>query len=394
MGEQADRLKSDQPDDPGSLPPLTEPEIRRYRKFKRIASIISFALTVGSLLAITVTSADEWLRDQALEFTDNPALGAVVVFIDLYIAIQVVRFLPHVYSSLFLERRAGMSVQLFGSWVEDWVKGLAIGLGIGIAGAAGVYTLLDNFGDTWWIIAGVGVTVFVVLLTNLAPVILMPLFYRFEPLPEGPVRERLLGLCDRVGVRAVDASVWKLSEKSRRSNAAVVGWGNTRRVIVSDTMLDTYDPDQIEAVLAHELGHHVSGDIRNAILVQTPITFLSFFAIHIVIGWFEGPLDLTGRDDLAGMPALALILIAVSLVALPLANGYSRWRETSADRYALALIKEPGSFVGAMDKLAEQNLADRSPHPLIEFLFHSHPSIDKRVARAQAVSITTESAEH
>ena len=129
------------------------------------------------------------------------------------------------------------------------------------AGAAAVYGLIDVFPNTWWLIAGTVVTVFVVLLTNLAPVLLMPLFYRFDPLPEGPIRDRLLGLCDRVGVRTVRASVWKLSEKSTRSNAAVVVCGNTRRVIVSDTMLNTYEPEEIEAVLAHELGHHVSGAV-------------------------------------------------------------------------------------------------------------------------------------
>ena len=379
----------DPANDPLTLPPLTELEVRRYRLFKRIAGIVSFALTIGMLLALTLTGADTWLRDQAEEFTTSRPLGAAIFFIDLYIALNILTFLPHVYSSLFLERRAGLSVQLFGDWVEDWVKSLAIGLAFGVAGAAALYGLMDAFPDTWWLIAGAGVTVFVVLLANLAPVLLMPIFYRFEPLPDGPVRDRLLGLCDRVGVRALNASVWRLSAKSKRSNAAIVGWGNTRKVIVSDTMLDTYEPDEIEAVLAHELGHHVSGDIRNFILVQTPVTFLSFLAIHLVIGWLDGPLDLTGREDLAGIPALALILIAVSLLALPLVNGYSRWREASADRFALDTIDDPDSFARAMDKLAGQNLADRNPRRLFEILFHSHPAIDKRIAMARERSSAT-----
>jgi STE24 endopeptidase len=377
-----DDFGDDPANDPLTLPPLTEAEARRYRKFKRIASLVSLFLTIGMLLAVTLTPANTWLRDQAEEFTLNPSLGAIVVFIGLYIALQILTFLPHVYNSLFLERRAGTSVQLFGSWVEDWMKSLALGLAFGIAGAAAVYGLIDAFPDTWWLIAGAGVAVFVVLLANLAPVLLMPLFYRFEPLPDGPIRDRLLGLCDRVGVGTIRASVWNLSEKSTRSNAAVVGWGNTRRVIVSDTMLDTYEPDEIEAVLAHELGHHVSGDIRNAILVQTPVTFLSFLAIHLLIGWLDGPLDLTGRGDLAGMPALALILIGVSLITLPLINTYSRWREAAADRFALDAIDEPDSFIRAMEKLADQNLADHSPHRLMEIVFHSHPPIDKRIAAA------------
>ena len=377
---------SDPTNDPKTLPPLTEQEARRYRKFKRIASIFSLVLTIGLLLAVTLTPANTWLRDHAEGFTLNPSLGAVIVFIYLYIAFQLLTFLPHVYNSLFLERRAGTSVQLFGSWFEDWVKSLALGLTFGVAGAATVYGLIDAFPDTWWLIAGTVVTVFVVLLTNLAPVLLMPLFYRFEPLPEGPIRDRLLGLCDRVGVRTVRASVWNLSEKSTRSNAAVIGWGNTRRVIVSDTMLDTYEPDEIEAVLAHELGHHVSGDIRNAILVQMPITFFSFLAIHLLIGWLDDPIDLTGRGDLAGMPALALILIGMSLIVLPLINTYSRRREAAADRFALDTIDEPDSFIQAMEKLADQNLADRSPHRLMEIVFHSHPPIDKRIAAANTRS--------
>lgn len=373
----------DPANDPLTLPPLTELEIRRYRQFKHIASIVNFVLTIVLLLALTVTPADGWLRDRTEDLTGSRPLGAAILFIYLFIALNVVTFLPHVYSSLFLERRAGMSVQLFGGWVKDWIKGLAIGLAFGVAGAAAIYGLIDAFPDTWWLIAGAGFTVFVVLLTNLAPVLLMPLFYKFEPLPDGPIRDRLLGLCDRVGVRAVNASVWKLSAKSKRSNAAVVGWGNTRKVIVSDTMLDTYEPDEIEAVLAHELGHHVSGDVRNFILVQTPITFLGFLAIHLVIGWLDGPLDLTGREDIAGMPALALVLVVVSLLALPLVNGYSRWREATADRFALDTIDDPDSFARAMDKLARQNLADRNPRRVFEILFHSHPAIDKRIAMAR-----------
>jgi STE24 endopeptidase len=377
-----EQLTCDPTNDPKTLPPLTDQEARRYRKFKRVASIVSLGLTIGLLLAVTLTPANTWLRDLVQKFTLNASLGAVIVFVHLYIAFQILTFLPHVYNSLFLERRAGTSVQLFGSWFKDWVKSLALGLTFGVAGAAAVYGLIDAFPNTWWLIAGTLMTVFVVLVTNLAPILLMPLFNRFEPLPEGPIRDRLLGLCDRVGVPTVKASVWKLSEKSTRSNAAVVGWGNTRRVIVSDTMLDTYEPDEIEAVLAHELGHHVSGDIRNSILVQTPITFVSFLAIHILLGWLDDPIDLTGRGDIAGIPVLALILIGVSLIALPLINTYSRWREAAADRFALDTIDQPDSFIQAMEKLAEQNLADRSPNLLMEIIFHSHPPIDKRIAAA------------
>ncbi|MEE8362905.1 MAG: M48 family metalloprotease, partial [Dehalococcoidia bacterium] len=221
-------------------------------------------------------------------------------------------------------------------------------------------------------------------LAYLAPKIILPLFFKFDPLPEGPVKARLLALCERAGVPAVDASVWRLSAKSRRSNAAVVGWGNTRRVIVADTLLDTYSPEEIEAVLAHELGHHVSGDIRNGILFQLPLMFAGFLALHAVSGWLLAPLDLDTRADLAGMPLLALIFLGASLAALPLASTFSRWREGAADAFALRITGDPEAFIGAMEKLAGQNLADRRPHRLVEALMHSHPAIDRRIARARA----------
>jgi len=196
---------------------------------------------------------------------------------------------------------------------------------------------------------------------------------------------RLVRLGERSGTRVRGVYKWNLSEKSKKANAALTGLGNTRRIILADTLLDNYSPDEIEAVLAHELGHHVHKHILKSIAVQAGITFVGFWAadwaLHYAVdrlGMFET------LSDFANLPLLALVSTALSLVALPALNAFSRYNERQADRYAFESIDRIEPFISSMNKLADQNLAERKPSKLVEALFHSHPSISRRVAAAEA----------
>ncbi len=362
----------------------TDEDVRRYRRRKRAATLASLTATAALLLAAFLAGPAEALRDAIEGLTGIRAVRVALFFTVLFAAIEAVQVVPGFYGGHILERRVGLSVQSPASWLADRAKALGVGFALGLPTAVGVYALIDAFPAAWWALAAGGLWLAAAALSNVAPKIILRLFFRFDPLPEGPVKARLLALCERAGVPAVEASVWRLSAKSRRSNAAVVGWGNTRRVIVADTLLDTYSPEEIEAVLAHELGHHVSGDIRNGILFQLPLMFAGFLVLHAVSGWLLAPLGLDTRADLAGMPLLGLILLGASLAALPLASTFSRWREGAADAFALRITGDPEAFIGAMEKLAGQNLADRRPRKLVEVLMHSHPAIDRRIARARA----------
>jgi STE24 endopeptidase len=198
--------------------------------------------------------------------------------------------------------------------------------------------------------------------------------------------ERLLDLSRRAGTRVKGVFEWKLSEKSKKANAALMGLGNTRRIILSDTLLEKFQDDEVEAVLAHELGHHVHRHIFQIIALQGAATVVGFYLIHRTLIWLGSHFGFQGAADFANLPLLALVTAGLSLILLPALNSYSRAMERQADTYALRAIPSRASFISSMEKLADLNLAERQPHPWIEFIFHSHPSIQKRITFAQKFS--------
>jgi STE24 endopeptidase len=212
----------------------------------------------------------------------------------------------------------------------------------------------------------------------------LPIFYKFEPLEDEDLRRRLVLLSEHAGTRIRGVYRWKLSEKTKKANAALTGLGNTRRIILADTLLDNYAPDEIEAVLAHELGHHVHKHIFKSILVQAGITLLGFWAANWVLHLAVDRHMFEELSDFANLPLLALTASVISLALMPALNAYSRYNERQADRYAFESIATVEPFISSMNKLASQNLAERTPSKWIEALFHSHPAISRRVAAAEA----------
>ena len=215
---------------------------------------------------------------------------------------------------------------------------------------------------------------------------LFPIFYKFAPLDNEDLRRRLVGLSERAGTQMRGVYRWKLSEKSKKANAALTGLGHTRRIILADTLLDNYHADEIEAVLAHELGHHVHRHILKSILVQAGITFVGFWAANWALHYAVDQHMFEELSDFANLPLLMLVSTLLSFLLMPALNAYSRFNERQADRYAFRSIVSVEPFISAMNKLAEQNLAERSPSKWVEWLFHSHPSISRRVEAAQAWS--------
>jgi STE24 endopeptidase len=217
-------------------------------------------------------------------------------------------------------------------------------------------------------------------------VVLFPLFYKFKPLENEDLKARLVRLSERAGTRVRGVYEWKLSEKSKKANAALTGLGSTRRIILADTLLENYTPEEIEAVLAHELGHHVHKHIFKSIFVQAGITLAGFWIANIVLTYAVDHMSMfAGRlDDFANLPLLALVSTVLSFLLMPAMNAYSRFNERQADLYSYTAIPSVAPFVSSMNKLADQNLAERQPSRLVELLFHSHPPIAKRIQAAEA----------
>jgi STE24 endopeptidase len=245
-----------------------------------------------------------------------------------------------------------------------------------------IYALLRAHPDHWWIYASVAFIAFVVVMTNLAPVVLLPLFFKFKPVDNQELQNRVTQLARRTSTRICGIFEWSLGEKTRKANAAVVGWGNTRRIIVSDTLLQNFSGEEMEVIMAHELCHHIKNHIWQGILLQSLATFLGFYAAHRLLPRMSVSLGFRGIADVASLPLLVLVMMGLSLAGLPAMNYFSRRLETAADLYALDVTGDALAFVSSMEKLADLNLADKSPHPIIEFLFHSHPSVENRIKLA------------
>ncbi|MBM3156994.1 MAG: M48 family peptidase, partial [Chloroflexi bacterium] len=242
---------------------------------------------------------------------------------------------------------------------------------------------LDMFPDTWWLLAFALVVLVSVILTRLAPVLILPLFFKVVPLSDAELRERLLRLAERSQTKIKGIFQINFSSKTPAGNAMLAGWGGTRRIILSDTMLQRYTSDEIEVVMAHELGHHRHGDIPRLIVVQSALMLLGFYLVNLVLNRAVTALELEGISDVAAFPLFALVLAAFTLILSPLANAYSRRVEEAADNYALAVTANPEAFASMLTRLTDQNLSESQPSKWVELLFYDHPTYLRRLELAR-----------
>jgi len=370
---------------------VNEDKATRYQRLKRQASVVSLLWGVLLLGGLVGTGWNGTLRDAAERMAGRVAPvswqpGATVFcYVLLLSLLNEIGGLPlGFYSGFFLERRYDLSTETVGGWLTDQAKAFGIGLVLGGGAAELIYWCIRLSPDRWWLSAGMVFALLIIGLTNLAPVILVPLFYSVKPLDREALRTRLLALADRAGARVLGAYEWGLGTKTRKANAALAGLGGTRRILVSDTMLAEYSDDEIEVVLAHEIAHHVHGDIWKGILFESVLILAGFYLASQVLHALTGAAKLRGVSDVAGLPLLLLAAGVVSVVMVPVAHAMSRAFERSADRFALDLTRNPGAFISAMRRLAAQNLAEENPSRIVRWLFYSHPPIRDRIAAAQA----------
>jgi len=360
--------------------------VKNYHRTSRFLSVAGYVVDFVLLLILLFAGWSVALRTLALHYTLRPWL-ALLIYLVLFGAITQVAGLPFSFlDGFWLEHRYGLSNLTLAGWVKDQLKGLAVGGTLGLLAAEFLYAAMRRWPEHWWIFCTVAFIGFFVLMANLAPVLIMPIFFKFKPLENTDLTERLVELSRRAGTRVKGVFEWKLSEKSKKANAALMGLGNTRRIILSDTLLNGFTNDEIEAVLAHELGHHVHRHIFQLIAIQGGALFAGLYLIHRTLTWVSPHFGFHAAADFANLPLLALVATILSLVLLPAVNSYSRALERQADTYALKAIPSREAFITSMEKLAELNLAERRPHPWIEFIFHSHPSIQKRIQFAQKFS--------
>jgi STE24 endopeptidase len=368
-----------------TLDPGKQEQAKEYARIRRRLMLGDLALAGVYTIIWLMTGWSIELRNYLLNLTTNEWLvvaGFVMIFGGIYFLID----LPlGYYSGFILPHHYDLSTQSLKGWIGDQIKGVLVGGVLGLVVIEIVYFVLRISPDLWWLWAGLILLFFNVILANLAPVLLMPLFFKFVPLEEehADLVQRLINLTEKAGTRVRGVYKFDMSRRTKAANAAIAGLGNTRRIILGDTLINEFTSDEIETVLAHELGHQVHRDIPIGILVESVITLGGLYLASLVLEWGVVVFGFESVSDIAAMPLLALVIGVYGLVTMPLGNAYSRQRELRADEYALKATGKGAAYASALTRLANQNLADADPEPWIEILLYSHPALNKRIAMAE-----------
>ncbi len=369
--------------DEPALNQVRQEKAKKYAKARRYLAIGDLVLA-GILLLLLVFGGLSLRLAGLLTLPIVPA--ATIYFAVLMIAYGVLSAPLSYYSGFVLPHRYGLSIQKFSGWLGDEVKTGGLGLILGAGIVATIYWFITSFPSIWWLLSWGMVVLLTLILTNLAPIIIGALFFKMKPLTDPDLKLRLEQLAQRAQTRVHGIYTIELSSKGTTANAALMGLGNTRRIVLSDTLLQRYSPTEIEVITAHELGHHQHKDIFRLLVIQSAIWLLGFYITDLVLKASVMPLGFNGISDIAALPLLMLILAAFSLLILPLTNTYSRHLETDADDYALRLTNSPKSFTNTMTKLTDQNLSEAQPNRWVELLIYDHPCYNKRVEHARYYS--------
>lgn len=359
-------------------------QAKTYQRIKNVISLVSLGTTLISLAVFAFTPASNSLRSCVAVWTDHPWLVVALYFTVFSIIFFLVDLPLHVYSSFIIEHRFGLSNLTLGAWIKENAKRQIISFIFALILIELLYAVMRAFPGRWWFIAWVLWIVVTIVMGKLWPVFIAPLFYKYERLPTGLVRERIVRLVESVGLKIENVYSMNLSKTTQKANAYFCGLGRTRRVVLSDTLIRNFTPDEVTAVVAHEAGHCKRKHIWRGILFNMGVSLASFY-----LGWrglvFLSPrVGLKEAADVAGFPLLALVVILFGVLMMPIVNVFSRSLEREADDFALSATRAKDVFVSCMRKLAIVNLSNPDPHPLIEFFLYSHPSIRKRIERAES----------
>ena len=348
---------------------------------RRRLSRAEFVLTAVLAAALILTPLS---RDVAGFLSGGPA-GATV-FLALLLAARFVLFLPlDYYGGLVLPRRYGLSKQVFRGWLGDQARSWLIGLVFGAGAVAVVFALINWSADWWWLYAWAGLLAVSLILTVLAPVLIIPIFFPMKPMADGDLKTRLQALADKAGVRVGGIYVIEFSGRTTQANAAVMGLGGTKRVAISDTMIDGYSAEEIEVVMAHELAHQRHNDVWRLYGFQA-VALVVVFALGAWLYEVSAAALAYAAAEPAALPLLLACFSVAGLPALPALAWFSRRREAAADAFALELTADPETFVAAMTRLTDQNLAEARPSSRLERLGQDHPSYLDRVKMAAEYS--------
>ena len=358
----------------------------KYQRSKNTLFFIDQGYGILFLVLFLFLGISAFLRKQ-IEKVTRKRFWVVALYTLLFLIIAFIVGLPTSYYGFSLEHKFELSNQTFLQWFGEQLLALLVMAVIVLIAVEGIYLALKKAPRTWWIYVSVVFIGFTVVLVNLAPVLILPLFNVYTPLPEGELRERLVSLSHRANVQVEDIFTVDMSKQTKKANAMFTGLGNTKRIVLGDNLVDEFTTDEVEVVIAHEMGHNLMHHIWLGILFSAIMATIGFLIIHLtgprIITRFRNKLKIDNMADVASLPLIFLIFVIYGLITMPIFPAVSRHMERQADRFALEMTQNREAFISAMDELAYMNLSDPNPSPIIEFLLYSHPPISKRIKFAE-----------
>jgi STE24 endopeptidase len=376
--EQTDMAKA------GDLSPAERAEAIRYGRISLRLTLVDMAVDVIYLAVMAFVFArplDNWLAGFEMLSGERSILRLVALFA-VVIGIHICVSLPlSFYSGYVVEHQFKLSNQSLGRWIRTWLKRNAFGVVLGGAIYAGLYAMIWHTGNYWWLIAAGVFFLFSIVLGQLAPVVFLPLFYKIERLDDPALNQRMEKLAAGTGLTIEGVYRMGLSADTVKANAMLAGLGRTRRVLMGDTLLEKFSPDEIEVIFAHEIGHHVHRHIPKMIATGVLISLAGFWLLDQLLVWWAG-VPTAAEAPTSSLPLVMFAMSVFGLLMSPLQNVISRHYERQCDRYALTRTGFRDAYRSAFQKLARLNKDDPEPNSVEVFLLHSHPPIAERLAMA------------
>jgi len=358
-------------------------ERKIYNRIKRQVTLLDLLLTVALLAFFAFSGTSDRLAGFVEFYTEN----SYIQFILFYLAVCAVFFtatLPlDFYSSYIVEHDFELSNQSIFRWCTEKAKGLIISGFIGIPLALVFYLFLQTTGENWWLYFGGFYILFSLVLSVIAPVVILPFFYKSTPLQNRDLIDRISGLAHAQGLSVKEIKSFDLSRNTKKVNAALTGLGKTKTILLADTLVNTFTLDEIFAVFAHEMGHYKRRHITKNIIINSVFTIVALFCCSWAYSLCAEAMGYKSVTELSALPLLVFFITIFSLLLMPLMNSISRIFEYEADSFA---VEHAGAenFISAMKKISQINLADEDAPALYEYIFLSHPPVPKRIAAAEA----------
>lgn len=361
---------------------------KKYNNIKLGFSIAKSTFTFLLIFAFLFSGYSKLLTEYLTQFTESEYLILLLFILVIGFVSSILFFPVNLFTDFFLEHKYKLSNQTFYSWIWENIKSTLVGGVIGLPILLLFYYILIEFNQLWWLPFSIFMFIISVILSKLLPIIILPLFYKVTPIEDEDLKNRILKMSKNVDMNIENIFQFNMSKNTKKANAAFTGLGKTKKILLGDTLLNEFSCDEIETVIAHELGHYKHKHIIINLLVSTLSSFLTFYLLSVLyklsLPWF----NFTTITEIGALPILALWGTIIGLIQSPLTNILSRKHEYQADEYAVNETKKKDIFIGTLSKLTDQNLGDRDPHPFVEWFFYSHPSIKNRIANINKINLT------